>query len=554
MKSPKKMKSLLLFLSLWVAVPASAQNPKESPEAKTKAAAKAESLASSRPNLIFLLTDDQRDNSIGAMGHPFVQTPHLDGLMRDSVRFRNTYIATPVCSPSRVSYFTGMSERVHGVGFSSSYSLTEEQWERSYPALLQKAGYHTGFVGKFGVEYYTFKGSADEKFDFYYGHDGWTKFFPKDHQSPSTLPYHEAEEDIITPIMGGGITAFLDQVPGDRPFSLSVSFNVPHGSQTTSMHDDYSGWHSMTRPANENPKLQGHPYYDTLYRDLTIPIPAATATDPHRLIPRFILDHEKGRNKTYAYNYTRETCREHHIRYAQVISGLDHVIGGLLAQLEERELDRNTVIIFTSDHGLIMGEYGMGGKELLLDLSAKIPCIVHDPRAPQELRGRELDHLVSSLDLTRTMLDYAGVEALEFMEGRSLRPLLEGRETEWRDELFLESLFTMRDNPFQEGIRTERWKYIRMYDGVMPFKENDVDFADRPAEFELLFDHQSDPDEQTNLAADPAHAEILAELREKTAAQSVALNARREAFKKAVPTAERATPAKAGKAKGKGKK
>lgn len=137
--------------------------------------------AEERPNLIFLLTDDQRDNTLGAMGHSFVQTPHLDELMRDSVRFRNTYIATPVCSPSRVSYLTGMSERVHGVGFSSSYQLTEEQWSQSYPALLKQAGYHTGFVGKFGVEYYTFKGRASEKFDFWRGHDGWTKFFPKDH-------------------------------------------------------------------------------------------------------------------------------------------------------------------------------------------------------------------------------------------------------------------------------------------------------------------------------------------------------------------------------------
>jgi arylsulfatase A-like enzyme len=85
-----------------------------------------------RPNIIFLLTDDQRDNTLGEMGHPFVKTPHLDALMRDSVRFKNTYIATPVCSPSRVSFFTGIPERVHGVGFSSSYDLTEQQWERAF--------------------------------------------------------------------------------------------------------------------------------------------------------------------------------------------------------------------------------------------------------------------------------------------------------------------------------------------------------------------------------------------------------------------------------------
>jgi arylsulfatase A-like enzyme len=172
--------------------------------------------ASDKPNIILLLTDDQRDNTLGAMGHPFVQTPHLDALMRDSVRFKNTYTATPVCSPSRVSFFTGMPERVHGVGFSSSYDLTEQQWEQTYPALLRKSGYFTGFVGKFGVEYYAFKGRAAEKFDFWWGHDGWTKFLPKEHDTPSTTPYHHAKADIITPIMGEAMTKFLDTAPGDN--------------------------------------------------------------------------------------------------------------------------------------------------------------------------------------------------------------------------------------------------------------------------------------------------------------------------------------------------
>jgi len=489
--------------------------------------------SSPRPNIIFLLTDDQRDNTLGAMGHPYVKTPNLDALMRDSVRFTNAYIATPTCAPSRVSFFTGMPERVHGVGFSSSYALTDAQWEQTYPALLRKAGYHTGFIGKFGVEYYTFKDRAQDTFDFWYGHDGWTKFLPKDHDSPSTTPYHGAKENVVTFIMGEGMAKFLDTAPKEKPFCLSVSFNVPHGSQTTSMFTAYPQWMGMTRPANENPKLKGSPFYDTLYRDLDISLPADTCTDPYRLIPKFMMDQDKGRRQTYSYNYDLSTCREHHVRYYQTITGLDHVIGGLLADLKRRGLDQNTVILFGSDHGLLMGEYGMGGKELLLDLATKIPCIIHDPRTPQEQRGRQLDQIVSSLDYTRTILDYAGVQSPAEMEGHSLRPLVEGKETSWRDELFLESLFTMRDNPFQEGMRTSRWKYIRMYDGVMSFKETDVDFQGRDAEFEMLFDLEADPAEQHNLATDPTHTAILAELREKTAANSIAINQRRGDYMKA---------------------
>ena len=504
----------------------------------------ADEVTPARPNIIFLLTDDQRDNTLGGMGHPYVKTPNLDALMRDSVRFKNTYIATPVCAPSRVSFFTGMPERVHGVGFSSSYDLTEAQWEQTYPALLRKGGYHTGFVGKFGVEYYTFKGRAPDKFDFWYGHDGWSKFLPKDHDSPSTTPYHNATENVVTFIMGEGMTKFLDTAPKEKPFCLSVSFNVPHGSQTTSMFTDYPKWQEMTRPANENPKLKGSPFYDTLYRNIEIPLPPDTCTDPYRFIPKFIMDQDKGRrNQTYSYDYDLATCREHHIRYYQTITGLDHIIGGLLADLKKRGLDQNTVILFGSDHGLLLGEYGMGGKELLLDLATKIPCIIHDPLTPKEQRGRQLDQIVSSLDYTRTILDYAGIAAPAQMEGRSLRPLVEGKETAWRDELFLESLFTMRDNPFQEGIRTQRWKYIRMYDGVMRFKETHVDFQGRAPEFEMLFDLEADPTEHHNLATEPQHAAILAELREKTATQSIAINQRRADYMKANPVHPRTAAA-----------
>jgi arylsulfatase A-like enzyme len=433
-----------------------------------------------------------------------------------------------------------MHERVNGIGFTSSYQLTQSQWERTYPALLRKAGYYTGFVGKFGVEYYTFRGQADQKFDFWRGHDGWTRFFPKDYKSPSCKPYHEAKEDVITFIMDECVTEFLDSLPRNKPFCLSVSFNVPHGSQTTSMYPDYPKWHDMVRPANENPKLKGSPFYDTLYRDIDIQIPSDTATDPYRFIPQFIMDQDAGRRtKTYTYDYTRPTCLEHHIRYYQTITGLDHAIGRILADLDRRNLAKDTVIIYASDHGLLMGEYGMGGKALLYDLASKIPCFIHDPHMPAERRGHQVEQLVSSLDITKTILDYAHVAPLDFMTGQSLRPLVKGKNVPWRKELFLENLYTGRDTPFQEGIRLGKWKYIRMYDGKTGYKESDVDFSNRTPDFEMLFDLETDPRELHNLIDAPAHAEILATLRVKCAARSQSLNQQREAFRKTVEVEKR---------------
>lgn len=487
------------------------------------------------PNILFLLTDDQRDNTFGSMGHAFVKTPNVDRLLRRSVRFSNTYIAEPTCSPSRVALLSGMHERINGIGFTSSYQLTKSQWQQTYPALLRKAGYYTGFIGKFGVEYYTFKGQAAKEFDFWGAHDGWTRFFPKTVKRPSCLPYHGATEDVITFIMGENIETFFASLPKDRPFCLSVSFNVPHGSQTTSMYPDYPDWRRMTRPANENPRLKGSTFYDTLYRDIDIPLPDTTATDPYRFIPKNIMDQDRGRrSQTYTYAYTRPTCRELHIRYCQTITGLDHVIGNMLAALERRGLAKNTVIVFASDHGLLMGEYGMGGKALLYDLASKIPCFIHDPWLRPERQGSTVDELVSSLDITRTILDYAGVEAPAFMSGMSLRPLLEGKKTSWRKEIFLENLYTGRDTPFQEGLRLGKWKYIRMYDGKTKYKEGDVDFTDRKPDFEMLFDLKADPAEKHNLIESHAGSEILATLRRKCAAHSSTLNQQRQAYMKTV--------------------
>lgn len=491
-----------------------------------------------RMNIIFLLTDDQRDNTFGGMGHPWVKTPNVDRLMEQGVRFSNAYIAEPTCSPSRVSIFTGMHERVHGIGFTSSYQLNEQQWEAAYPALLRRHGYYTGFIGKIGIEYYTFRTRPEEKFDFWRGHNGWAKFFHP--TAPNCAMYRQCKEDIITPAMGECMDDFLKSIPVDKPFCLSVSFSVPHGSQTTTMYPDVPQGRNMMCPASENPRLKDHTIYGNLYRDVEFEIPPDTATDPYRFIPKRVMDQAKGRaTQTYKYDYDRVSCKEHHIRYYQQITGLDQEIGELVDTLKRKKLWQKTVIIYASDHGLLMGEYGMGGKALLYDLASKIPCFIYDPDMKDTAGGTTVDKLVSSLDLTTTILDYAGIEPPDCMAGNSLRTLIDDPSAPWRTELFLENLYTGRDTPFAEGLRQGDWKYIRMFDGVAGYDEEDVDFAGRKPDFQQLFNLKEDPQEKVNLIADYEGTELLTELRRKVVAYSESLNKQRAAYKRTLSVTPR---------------
>lgn len=168
-----------------------------------------------------------------------------------------------------------------------------------------------------------------------------------------------------------------------------------------------------------------------------------------------------------------------------------------------------------------------GGKALLYDLTSKIPCFVYDPNLPEKDRGETVDKLVSSLDITATILNYAGVEPPPEMTGSNLIPLIHQEETDWREELFLESLFTLRDNPFCEGIRKGDWKYIRMYDGVVSFDESHLDFAGKKPAFEQLFNLKDDPGEKNNLIKEYENSELLKEFREKVSNYSIEMNQKR---------------------------
>ncbi len=418
----------------------------------------------SPPNIILIVTDDQRHDALGCAGNPVIRTPVMDGLAAEGIRFDHAFVTSPVCAASRASIFTGLYERAHGYTFTRP-PLSAALMDRSYPALLRRSGYHTGFVGKFGV-------AVEE---------GMTEtLFNRFH--PTALPYFRdvnGEKRHLTDIHGDMALAFLRERPGGRPFCLSLSFWAPHA-------DD------------DSPQQYFWPAEcDDLYGDVTIPPPPASEADFFEDLPDF-LKTSLNRVRWFWRFDTPEKFQAMVKGYYRMISGIDGVIGRLREELVRQGLERNTVIILIGDNGYFLGERGFAGKWLMHEPSIRVPLIIHDPRLPAASMGRVPADPVLNLDLAPTILDLAGIPVPDGMQGRSLVLAMKGGSRIPRSEVFCEHLWDNPQIPQTEGLRSGRWKYIR--------------YLKHP-EFEELYNLDDDPSEIRNLASDRREAERLEAMR-----------------------------------------
>lgn len=487
---------------------------------------------SSKPNIIYILTDDQRAELLGCMGHPIVETPNLDRLAANGVLFKNAYCTSPVCTPSRTCHYLGQWERKHGVNFNSKSSVSEQDWENSFPMQLKKQGYYTGWVGKnhvpVGKNGYE-SGYMESNFDFWYGNHGHTSFYPKERYPKE---YGSAHSHTQAEVFGEGISRFLNpnlsNRPTDQPFCLCVTFNLPHSSST---------WGTMEmRPDDDE-------LYRTTYRDQMkdFPLPKTYLSyDGAFKRPRLPRTLYNGRYLTsYDYVRTPRTMREQMVRTFQTITGIDRVIGEMMTQLQELEIADNTIIVFSTDHGIHWGEHGLGGKCFLYEEDLHIPLIIYDPRLPESRKGQVREEFALVPDLAPTVLDMAGCPIPDTMQGRSLFPLLKGESVTWRDAFFAEQLMDIQNYPKSECVRTKDWKYIRYFprtedpaqegkayrttlDDYKAFLSATADPNVQPV-YEELFHLKEDPYEETNVADQVAYKGILEEMRQRLIQQVSAL-------------------------------
>ncbi len=336
---------------------------------------------------------------------------------------------------------------------------------------MRRNGYRTAHIGKFGVE--MTEGAADTMF---------TVFEPLNRN-----PYFKEMEDgsvrHLTDITADRAIEFIGTNESDQPFALTLSFNAPHAED--------SDVRQYIWPAA----------MDTLYQNLTIPDPPLVDPAFHEALPEFLRNPEINMNRFRWYWRfdTPEKAQEMTKGYFRMISGVDAAIQRVLDALEANGVAENTVIVLMGDNGYFLGERGYAGKWLPHEPSIRVPLLMVDPRHP-EYAGLRPDAMALNIDVAPTLLDLAGLDIPDAMQGRSLVPLLKGQPpADWRTDFFVEHLMDHVQIVKHEGVRGKRNKYARYFE-IDPV-------------YEELYDLQSDPLETRNLVQDPAYATVLAQMR-----------------------------------------
>ena len=500
--------------------------------------------AQEKPNIIFILTDDQPYGLLGCEGNTIVQTPNIDKLASEGIQFTNAHVTSAICTPSRISILLSQYERKHSVNFNSGTSVSNESWENSYPMILRRNGYYTGWIGKnhapIGDGGYS-SGIMEKSFDYWYAAHRHLSFYPKDRHPifndaiASTQPevINEGIDDFLDPNARKlqGAIKFLETRPADKPFMLSINFNLPHGAGTS----------TMEKRATDDA------IYKTLYRDLEIPLPENYIAKKDIENPKLPAALLKAEDRQIGYNYvdTPETLKERYIRQLEAMTGIDRLVGNLNALLKDLKLNTNTIIIFTSDHGLFMGEQGLGGKALCYEKTTHVPLIIMDPAVKKKYQGITSNALVQSIDIAPTMLAFAGIKAPSTFQGINISGFITGEDFKVRNYVFTENLWsTPFGNPRCESVQNTEWKYIRYYKNnnlsaakiietanEFGIPQNNLlydvhdpgialyrSFIEGPLEgeqpvYEELYNLQKDPKELHNLIAEKKYSEIVNELK-----------------------------------------
>jgi N-acetylglucosamine-6-sulfatase len=422
--------------------------------------------APERPNIVFILTDDQRWDEMGIAGHPYLKTPNIDRIGREGVLFRNFFVSIPLCSPSRASFLTGQYAHTHKILDNTNRS--ERSYELvTYPLLMQRAGYDTAYVGKWHM------GNDDSPRP---GFNRWVSFRGQGQYIDPLLNIDGKQvpnNGYMTDLLNGHAVDFLRQ-KHEKPFLLYLAHKAIHGPFVPAeRHKSLYSDQPVPRAPNARDTLEGKPNLLRKIPDAPQPGPGTGSSD------------ELIRNQMRA------------------LMAVDEGVGQILKALEETgQLDR-TLVIFTSDNGYFWGEHGLGDKRAAYEESIRIPLLMRYPK--RIAAGSVREQMALNIDIAPTVLELAGLPVPRAMHGRSLLPVLRSEKARFRNS-FLTEYFMEKQVPrfpTWQAVRTERWKYIH--------------YLDAPAGMDELYDLKADPYEMKNLAEDPKFAGDLDRMKKELA-------------------------------------
>lgn len=419
-------------------------------------------------NVIFILADDHRYDAMGFMGHPFLETPHMDAIARNGVHLKNAFVTTSLCSPSRASILTGLYTHKHRV---IDNNRLVPQGTRFFPQWLQKAGYTTAYIGKWHMG-----GETDAPRP---GFDHWVSFRGQGHYLPPNPNYtlnvngdRVKQKGYITDELTDYAIEFMEQQQSKKaPFFLYLSHKAVHANFT---------------PAERHAGR---------YTDAKWERPSSEADTPANYAgkPRWLRDQRNSWHGVDFPYHSELDVERYYKRYCEALLSVDDSIGRVVEQLKKMGIYEETLVIYMGDNGFMFGEHGLIDKRVAYETSIRVPMIM---QCPELFEGRGVvEEVVANIDIGPTIMEAAGLKTPAHMDGQSFISLAQGKQTRWRD-YFLYVYYWEKNfpqSPTVFSLRGDQYKYTTYY-GLWDTDE--------------LYDIRKDPGETTNLIADPQFRDI----------------------------------------------
>ncbi len=456
--------------------------------------------AAQKPNILFIFSDDHAYQALSCYGSKVNKTPNLDRIAKEGMRFENCFVTNSICGPCRAVILTGKYSHLNGF-YRNGNTFNGEQ--QTFPKLLQNVGYQTAVVGKWHLK------SAPTGFDYYHVLKGQGPYYNPQMRTPDGDVKHTGyTTDVIT---DEALKFLKEKRDSSKPFMLMYQHKAPHRN-----------WQPGPKHLNKYDDVT-IPEPDTLFDDYAnratpASLQAMTIVNhmkPNdlKLTPNRSLTPEQAKVWDRAYGEKNEAFQkaglegkelvswkyQRYIKdYIRCIDSVDENVGRVLDYLDESGLSKNTIVIYTSDQGFYLGEHGWFDKRWMYEESLRTPLMVRWPGVIEP--GSVTEKFAVNLDFAETFLDIAGVKVPGDMQGRSLKPVMQGKTpADWQKSMYYHYYEYPGAHSVRRhyGVRTERYKLISFYD----MKEWE------------LFDLEKDPQEMKSVYADPAYANVVVDMK-----------------------------------------